>query len=324
MIMELIVAAGCFWCVEKDFEKLDGVLEATSGYAGGVIEQPTYKNHDGYLEAVKIEYDSTKISFKELIVHYYAHSDYEDPSGAFCDRGYAYSPAIWVDNKEQEEIVYSIEPRSSIVPVYTEDFKPVNFHDAEEYHQDYYKKNPVRYNYYRTRCGRDKRVDQLANARMRDTIVETQKNHKGYNIDHLTPLQYEVTQKNATERPYSNIYDKHYEEGIYVDIVSGEALYSSKDKESSGTGWPSFTKTIKPDAVEYHDDWGWLGKRIEVRSSEADSHLGHVFHNELKNGKCIMSNCVRHCINSASLRFVPKAKMEEQGYGEYLGLLNGK
>ena len=313
MIKELILAAGCFWCVESDFEKVPGVHEVTSGYAGGVTANPTYKNHAGYIEAAKIEYDPAVVSFETLIKYYYRHVDYKDPDGQFCDRGYSYSPAVWVSD-DQEKTVLDLEPQYSVVPVFPESFQKPNFHKAEDYHQDYYKKNPIRYKYYRSRCGRDKQLDQLhrlegANPEMSRT---------GHTLDHLTPLQYKVTQENATERPFDNKYWDNKKRGIYVDIVSGQALYSSNDKEDSGTGWPSFTKAIDEDALTEHDDWSFFGRRTEVRSSEADSHLGHVFVGERKHGKLLMSTGVRHCINSASLRFVPVDKLEEEGFGEYV------
>ena len=160
MIKELIVAAGCFWCVESDFEKLPGVTEVTSGYAGGVINNPTYKKHGLHTEAVKIEYDPSKITFTQLVEHFYDNVDYEDGFGQFCDRGESYRPAIWVPEDEDEQVVWDLQPKGSVVPIYVDD---PNFHPSAESegHQDYYKKNPIRYNYYRYRCGRDARLQQL-------------------------------------------------------------------------------------------------------------------------------------------------------------------
>ena len=160
MIKELIVAAGCFWCVESDFEKLDGVHEVTSGYAGGVINNPTYSRHGLHTEAVKIEYDPSIISFEKLVMHFYNNVDYEDGFGQFCDRGDSYRPAIWVPEDENEQVVWELQPQKSVVPIYIED---PNFHASadSEGHQDYYKTNPLRYKYYRYRCGRDARLEQL-------------------------------------------------------------------------------------------------------------------------------------------------------------------
>jgi peptide methionine sulfoxide reductase msrA/msrB len=133
---------------------------------------------------------------------------------------------------------------------------------------------------------------------------------KPYDLSKLTPLQFAVTQKNATERPFENEFDHHFEEGLYVDIVSGEVLFSSKDKFDSGCGWPSFTRPVETGAVVSKTDLSHFMIRTEVRSKDADSHLGHVF-DDGPNG------LPRYCINSASLRFVPKDQLEAQGYGAY-------
>ncbi|MGC6516757.1 MAG: peptide-methionine (S)-S-oxide reductase MsrA [Candidatus Puniceispirillaceae bacterium] len=153
----LVVAGGCFWCIEKDFEKLDSVYEVVSGYAGGEVQNPTYRAHEGHREVVQIYYDPDAITFEELISYYYAHVDYEDGDGQFCDRGRAYTPAIHVKTQSQRQIALNLAPKTSIVPVEDE----VKFWPAEQYHQDYYMKNPFRYKFYRASCGRDRRVEQL-------------------------------------------------------------------------------------------------------------------------------------------------------------------
>ena len=158
MIKELILAAGCFWCIESDFEKVDGVQEVISGYAGGELEYPTYRDHEGHREVVKVIYDSTEVSYGDLVEYFYLHVDYEDDKGQFCDRGYAYSPAIWVPNGEDLALTWDLAPEESVVPIYA---GSPEFWKAEEYHQDYYLKNPFRYNYYRWGCGRDKRLQEL-------------------------------------------------------------------------------------------------------------------------------------------------------------------
>ena len=156
----LIVAGGCFWCIEKDFEKLDAVYEVVSGYAGGESENPTYRSHEGHREVVQVYYDPAAISYEELISYYYQHVDYEDNEGQFCDRGYAYTPAIHVKNEEQRAVAQKLAPATSVVPIEND----VTFWPAEQYHQDYYMKNPFRYKFYRTSCGRDRRVKQLNEA----------------------------------------------------------------------------------------------------------------------------------------------------------------
>ena len=153
----LIVAGGCFWCIEKDYETLDAVYEVVSGYAGGTKANPTYQSHEGHREVVKVYYDPSRLSFEDMIAHYYSHVDYEDGGGQFCDRGYAYTPAIHVQSQAQRQIAEDLAPATSIVPIEDD----VQFWPAEQYHQDYYLKNPFRYKFYRTSCGRDKRVKQL-------------------------------------------------------------------------------------------------------------------------------------------------------------------
>ncbi len=287
-----LFAGGCFWCVEADFEKLRGVGDVISGYAGGTTANPTYENYaaGGHREVVEVHYDATKINYRKLVEHILTHADPNDTTGSFVDRGLQYSSAIYFGNKEEEKIAREVA-KGLPIPILP---RPV-FYKAEDYHQDYYEKNPVRYTYYRNASGRNEYI----------------KKHSG-----LTELQYHVVKENGTEPPFENEYWDNHEEGIYVDIVSGEALFSSKDKYESGTGWPSFTKPISEKAVTLHEDNTLFTKRTEVRSAVADSHLGHVFDDgpQDKGGK-------RWCMNSAALRFIPKERMKELGYGEYLDLI---
>lgn len=282
-------AGGCFWCVEADFEKLRGVGDVISGYAGGNTKNPTYNNYaaGGHREVVEVRYDSQKTNYRKLVEHILTHADPNDTTGSFVDRGVQYSPAIYFENKEEEMVARELATGLPI-PILP---RPT-FYKAEKYHQNYYKKNPVRYTYYRNASGRNEYI----------------KKHLG-----LTELQYHVVKENGTEPPFKNEYWDNHEEGIYVDIVSGEALFSSKDKYDSGTGWPSFTKPISEKAVTLHEDNTLFVKRTEVRSTIADSHLGHVFDDgpQDKGGK-------RWCMNSAAMRFVPKEKMVEEGYGEFI------
>ncbi len=306
-----VLAGGCFWCVEADFEKLPGVLFVVSGYTGGTTENPTYKNYaaGGHREVVEVTYDSAKVEYPELVRYLIQHSDPTDGEGSFYDRGSEYAPALYYENEEEkataEGVIREIEAKKIYEkPLALEVLPRTRFWPAEEYHQDYYKKNPIRYRYYR-------------NASGRDAFIEKYWSKKAELKKRLTSLQYRVTQEEGTEPPFDNEYDKNTAEGIYVDIVSGEPLFSSKDKYDSGTGWPSFVKPISSDAVVLYEDRDVFGVRTEVRSRYADSHLGHLFDDGPvdRGGK-------RYCMNSAALRFIPKDEMETKGYGEYLSLFS--
>ena len=297
-------AGGCFWCMEAPFEKLKGVVEVISGYTGGHKENPTYEEvsagGSGHVEAIQITYDPSKITYSELLDVFWRQIDPTDPGGQFVDRGLQYRTVIFYHNEEQKRLAEkskegldkSARYNKSIV---TEIIKAATFYKAEDYHQDYYKKSPLKYKFYRYNSGRDQYLKKLW-AYKKPSRQELKKI--------LTPLQYRVTQENATEPPFENEYWNNKREGIYVDIVSGEPLFSSLDKFESGTGWPSFTKPLEPDNVIEKQDRGLFMVRTEVRSRHAGSHLGHVFNDGPK------PTGLRYCINSAALRFIPK---ENQG-----------
>jgi len=334
----MLVAGGCFWCVEADLEKLPGVIEAVSGYAGGTTENPTYKNYSqgGHREVVEVTYNPTVVTFEQIAIYAIKHMDPTDPFGSFYDRGIYYSPALYFQNEEEKDILEDVIMEINELGVYD---KPLaveveerpQFWKAEEYHQDYYKGtfSSVKYEYYRNASGRDDFIEKYwgedTGPSLPDAIDETDVRTTNWeNFEKpsddilkstLTDMQYRVTQHEATEPPFDNEYWDNKAEGIYVDVVSGEPLYSSTDKFDSGTGWPSFTKPIYASAVTEHIDKKLVVTRTEVRSRFADSHLGHVFADAP-----IELGGIRHCINSAALRFVPKDQLDEQGYGEYLVL----
>ncbi len=323
-------AGGCFWCMESPFEKTEGVVEVISGYTGGTTENPTYEEvssgSTGHYEAVRIIFDPEKVSYSQLLEIFWRQIDPTDGGGQFVDRGKQYGSAIFFHTQEQKK--EAIESKDLLIktgrfdkPIVTEIVQAGEFYPAEDYHQDYYKKNPVRYRIYRFGSGRDRFLERFWKDAPKIAIERKEGNWKNFKKpsveelrERLSPLQFRVTQEEGTEPAFKNEYWDNKEEGIYVDVVSGEPLFISRDKFDSGTGWPSFTKPIRKDVVVEKIDRALFMTRTEVRSAISDSHLGHVFNDGPP------PHGLRYCINSAALRFISRENMKKEGYGELLEL----
>lgn len=315
-------AGGCFWCVEAPFEGIDGVIAVVSGYSGGKEKEPTYgevsSGKTSHRESIQITFDPEVISYSELVDIFWQTFDPTDEGGSFYDRGSQYESAIFYHDANQKKVAEESKKRLDKSgrfksPVVTPMIKYTNFYDAEDYHQDYYKKNPTDYYSYRKGSGRDAFIKKHWPELSADKYPSKSKEELKKT---LTELQYEVTMDDATEYAFQNEYNGNKDAGIYVCIVSGAPLFSSKDKYESGSGWPSFSKPIDARAIDKPVDKSLGMIRVEVRSKFGNSHLGHVFYDGPE------PTNLRYCMNSASMRFIPKGQMEREGYGDFIWLVD--
>jgi peptide methionine sulfoxide reductase msrA/msrB len=328
MTKQIYLAGGCFWGLEKYLSLIAGVTSTSAGYANGRTANPSYEDvksqSAGHAETVRVEYDDEKLRLEELLALFFEAIDPTSLNRQGPDRGIQYRTGVyytdeadkWIVEESAEYLRKKFDPLGKAVV--TETKKLENFYPAEEYHQKYLDKNPAGYCHIGASLFK-KAADYKPLARSRDAADFSAEKNAG--LEKLSPLQYDVTQNAATEAPFSGEYDGFFEEGLYVDVVSGEPLFSSKDKYNSGCGWPAFSRPVNDGRVHIREqpDTSLGRERTEVRSSGAGSHLGHVFEDSpAKPGG------LRYCVNSAALRFIPVARLSAEGYGEYLELFREK
>ncbi len=317
MKKEIYFAGGCFWGVEKYFSYIEGVIETKVGYANGSTEFPTYEEvctkNTGHAETVKVTYDDNKVFLMYLTDMFFQIIDPVSVNRQGGDVGAQYRTGIYYRDKEEKAMLLSMKEkyqRKYKEPIAVEIKELENFYPGEEYHQHYLDKNPGGY------CHISRELFEKAKKGLMFPYIKKEREELK---ERLTSLQYEVTQNRGTEPPFQNSYNKLFEEGIYVDVTTGEPLFLSTDKFESGCGWPAFAKPISPSLLVEKEDRSHSMIRTEVRSKIGDSHLGHVFEDgPLKRGG------LRYCMNSAALLFIPIKDMEEKGYGEYKCLLENK
>ena len=309
---EIYLAGGCFWGLEEYFSRISGVLQTSVGYANGQVETTNYQliKETDHAETVQVIYDEKAVSLREILLYYFRVIDPLSVNQQGNDRGRQYRTGIYYLGEEDLPTIYALvqeQERMLGRKIAVEVEKLRHYILAEDYHQDYLKKNPGGYCHIDVRDAEKPLIDAANYEKPSQAALR----------ENLSEESYRVTQEAATEAPFRNAYDQTFEEGIYVDITTGEPLFFAKDKFASGCGWPSFSRPISKELIHYYQDLSHGMERIEVRSRSGNAHLGHVF----TDGPQELGG-LRYCINSASLRFIAKDEMEEAGYGYLLPYLN--
>ena len=309
---EIYLAGGCFWGLEEYFSRISGVLQTSVGYTNGQVETTNYQliKETDHAETVQIIYDEKAVSLREILLYYFRVIDPLSVNQQGNDRGRQYRTGIYyLDEADLPTINTVVREQELLIgrKIAVEVEKLRHYILAEDYHQDYLKKNPGGYCHIDVRDAEKPLIDAANYEKPSQAVLR----------ESLSEESYRVTQEAATEAPFRNAYDQTFEEGIYVDITTGEPLFFAKDKFASGCGWPSFSRPISKELIHYYQDLSHGMERIEVRSRSGNAHLGHVF----TDGPQELGG-LRYCINSASLRFIAKDEMEEAGYGYLLPYLN--
>ena len=312
---EIWLAGGCFWGTEEYFSRIAGVYDVTSGYANGSTEDPTYQDvlaGSGHAETVHLLYDPDIIDLDTLLNYYFRIIEPTSLNRQGNDVGEQYRTGIYYKDEADLPVIEAVmarEQEKHSAPILTEVLPLAGFTLAEEYHQDYLQKNPGGYCHVDLGVldeGAEIRVNPANYSKPSDEVLR----------ETLTDAQYRVTQLNETERAFSNEYFDNHDPGLYVDVATGEPLFTSTDKYDSGCGWPSFVAPIDPDVIVEKTDSSFGMVRTEVRSRVGDSHLGHVFNDGPPD-----RGGLRYCINSASIKFIPLEEMEAAGYGKFIPLI---
>ncbi len=307
-LKEIYLAGGCFWGMQGYFKKIFGVVDTKVGYANGKSENTSYRelHESDHAETLYVKYDENRVALAEILAHFFRVIDPTSLNKQGNDVGRQYRSGIYYVSESDLPTIESfmkIEQKKFKDKIVVEVAPLKNFVLGEEYHQDYLEKNPGGYCHINLNLAYEPLYDESR------FTVPAEPELK----ERLTEEQFSVTQKKATERPFTSTYDKFNEKGIYVDIVAGKPLFSSTDKYDAGCGWPSFTKPITTDALQYLQDKSLGMNRTEVISKTGSTHLGHVF----DDGPAEKGG-LRYCINGAALQFIPYEKMEAEGYGDYI------